>query len=236
MIQQIISKTVIVLISASLLITVGCKKEKSNANSNIFGADYDGNIYKTIQIGNQVWMAENLRTTHYSNGDAISSTSPSTLNISSKPYPHFEWSYGGNDSNVTYYGYGKLYTWYSVTDSRNVCPTGFHVPDTTEWNTLITYLGGDSIAGGKMKTAADTVHWLNPNTGATNSSGFSALPGGYRDYFGTFYDKYYHAHFWSSTLIDSSNVWTRTLGDSVKTVIRSSNSKYNGLSVRCVRD
>jgi uncharacterized protein (TIGR02145 family) len=100
--------------------------------------DIDRDIYKTVTIGTQVWMAENLKTTKYSNGDSIGTTTPATLDITTEKTPKYRWSYGGEESNVA--KYGRLYTWYAATDSRNVCPTGWHVPTDAEWTTLTNYL------------------------------------------------------------------------------------------------
>jgi uncharacterized protein (TIGR02145 family) len=147
--------------------------------------DIDGNVYKTVTIGTQVWMGENLKTTKYRNGDLIRTTIPATKGIESEPTAKYQWAYDGNESNVA--TYGRLYTWYAVTDKRNVCPTGWHVPTDIEWTTLTTYLGGVRVAGGKLKETG-TTHWQYPNTGATNETGFTALPSGYRDSDGTYGD------------------------------------------------
>lgn len=100
--------------------------------------DIDGNAYRTITIGTQVWMAENLKTTRYRNGDLIETTTPATLDIEGERTPEYQWAYDGNESNVA--TYGRLYTWYVATDSRNVCPTGWHVPSDDEWIVLTDYL------------------------------------------------------------------------------------------------
>ena len=121
--------------------------------------DIDGNVYNTVTIGTQVWMKENLKVTKYRNGDAIGITTPATLDIWGETSPRYQWAYDGNESNVA--TYGRLYTWYAVTDSRGVCPTGWHVPTDSEWTTLTDYLGGESVAGGKMKEAG-TTHWNSP--------------------------------------------------------------------------
>ena len=120
--------------------------------------DIDGNVYNTVTIGTQVWMAENLKTTKYRNGDLIGTTTPATLDISGESYTKYQWAYDGNESNVA--TYGRLYTWYAVTDTRNVCPTGWHVPTDAEWTTLTTFLGGESVAGGKLKETG-TTHWAS---------------------------------------------------------------------------
>ena len=113
-----------------------------------------------------------------------------------KATPKYQWAYDGNESNVA--TYGRLYTWYAVTDSRNVCPTGWHVPTDAEWTTLTTFLGGENVAGGKLKETG-TTHWTTPNTGATNETGFTALPSGYRYIDGTFLTIFSMGIWWSST-------------------------------------
>ena len=160
--------------------------------------DIDGNTYQTVKIGNQWWIAENLNVTHYQNGDAIPNVTDSAAwwGLTSGAYCN----YNNDAANVAVYG--RLYNWYAVHDSRNIAPAGWHVPSDAEWQTLVDYLGGDPVAGGKMKEAG-TTHWISPNTGATNESGFSGLPGGYRHTDGYYYDISYSASFWTFTESDS---------------------------------
>lgn len=198
--------------------------------------DIDGNVYNTVIIGTQIWMAQNLKTTKYRNGDVIGTTTPATLNISNSttyPTPIYQWAYGGIESNVA--TYGRLYTWYAVKDSRKVCPIGWHLPSDTEWNTLITYLGGVNVAGGKLKETGST-HWKTPNTGATNSSGFTALPKGDRVDSGEFLSMGEYGYWWSSTEYDTSNSWylyIRSLsGDTGLSKYRNG----SGFAVRCLKD
>src|SRR5688500_14669040 len=129
-----------------LILVSSCKKDNETPAT---VTDIEGNVYHTVTIGTQVWMAENLKTTKYRNGDLIGTTIPATLDISSESAPKYQWAYNGEESIVA--TYGRLYTWYAVTDSRNVCPTGWHVPSDAEWTTLTTYLGGESVAGDKLK-------------------------------------------------------------------------------------
>jgi len=139
--------------------------------------DIDGNVYQTVKIGNQWWMMENLKVTSYRNGEAIPNVTDTTewYNLTTGAYCYYD-----NDAyNTTIYG--RLYNWYSINDSRSIAPTGWHVPTDEEWTTVINYLGGESVAGGKLKENG-TTHWTSPNNGATNESGFSALPGGYRHF------------------------------------------------------
>jgi uncharacterized protein (TIGR02145 family) len=154
--------------------------------------DIDGNVYETIQIGTQWWIKENLRTTHFRNGDPIPLVTDDTAwaGLSTPAYCE----YGNDPANVT--DYGRLYNWYAVADSRYIAPQGWHVATDEEWKQLEMYLGMSqseanltgirgTVEGGKLKEAG-TVHWQSPNTGATNESGFTALPGGYRFIFGSF--------------------------------------------------
>jgi len=194
--------------------------------------DIDGNEYETILIGDQVWMAENLKVTHYRNREAISTKHNQTewLYLLTGAYAVFN----DNVTNATTYGY--LYNWYAVDDSRNIAPEGWHVPTDDEWQTLVDYLGGESVAGGKLKEAG-TSHWSSPNTGATNESGFTALPGGYRyGSIGNFYDMGNYDYFWSSTEYGSFSAWARLLGYDTSVVGHNGGNKRYGFSVRCVRD
>ena len=195
--------------------------------------DIDGNVYNTVTIGTQVWMKENLKVTKYRNGDAIGITTPATLDIWGETSPRYQWAYDGNESNVA--TYGRLYTWYAVTDSRGVCPTGWHVPTDSEWTTLTDYLGGESVAGGKMKEAG-TTHWNSPNTSADNSSGFTALPCGYRTYRGSFVHIGVYGYWWSATEYDATYAWDRYLYYISGNANRNYNEKHYGFSIRCVRD
>ena len=130
--------------------------------------------------------------------------------------------------------YGALYNWYAV-NSGKLCPKGWHVPGDAEWTTLTTFLGGTSMAGGKMKETG-TAQWSSPNTGATNESGFSGFPGGYRDTGGTFGGIYYYGYWWSSTEYTASNAWSRRLSYDYVDVSRLYYGKKSGFSIRCLRD
>jgi uncharacterized protein (TIGR02145 family) len=192
--------------------------------------DIDGNIYYTVKIGKQVWMAENLKTTKYQNGDLIGTTSPATLDISSETAPKYQWAYNGDENNVA--TLGRLYTFYAITDSRGVCPVGWHIPSNQEWTTLTTYLGGTGIAGGKLKETG-TTHWLSPNTGATNETGFTAIPAGMRTFDGYFS---YFARWWSATEAWTGVAYGRTMNSSNAEVYTNLLDEMDGYSVRCVKD
>lgn len=195
--------------------------------------DSEGNVYQTIGIGAQVWMAENLRTTRYSNGDSIGTTTPATMQLSEDLTHKYQWAYGSDERNVAVYG--RLYTWDAATDSRNVCPAGWHVFSNEDWSTLLIYLGDSEDTGGKLKEAG-TTHWQSPNTGATNETGFSALPGGGRDGMGTFYGLGSKGFWWSSSGSLASLASYRALNYNNRTLYNYSIYKYYGFSVRCLRD
>ena len=193
--------------------------------------DIDSNIYPTVKIGDQWWMAENLKVTRYRNGDDIPIVTDDTEweNLTTGAYCN----YNNNSDNADIYG--RLYNWYAVNDSRNIAPLGWHVPSDGEWQTLIVYLGGESVAGGKLKETG-TTHWNSSNEGATNESGFTALPGGYRSINGYFYYLGYNAYFWSSAEYSSNGAWSRKLLCSTADVGRDLYDKRGGFSVRLVRD
>jgi uncharacterized protein (TIGR02145 family) len=198
-------------------------------NSNTV-TDIDGNVYKTVQIGTQVWMAENLKTTRYRNGDPIRTnlTDAAWSAVSTGAYA----VYNNDAANNT--TYGKLYNWYAVVDSRNLCPVGWHIPSDAEWTTLENFLGGDGIAGGKMKAVSNL--WQSPNKGATNESGFSGLPGGFRDSIFTYDYVGNYGYWWSSTEGSTASAWFRYLGYGDGISARGNHYKRNGFSVRCLRD
>ncbi len=215
-----------------LILTNSCKKDNPTlpviTTSTV--TDVEGNIYYTVTIGTQVWMKENLKTTKYRNGDLIGTTTPATLDITSESTPKYQWAYDGNESNVA--TYGRLYTGYAMTDTRNVCPTGWHVPAESDWTTLTSYLGGISVAGGKLKETG-TTHWLYPNTGATNESGFGALPGGHRNIDGTYAEIGSYGTWWSPT--EGVQAFLLVIGfDGI--VFSGYYNKHNGYSVRCLKD
>ncbi len=199
----------------------------------IASADTDGNHYPVVTIGTQTWMAGNLQTTKYSNGDPIPNVTDSAdwKNLTMGAYCWY------NNDEATYGStYGALYNWYAVNNTKNLCPTGWHVPTVAEWETFTDFLGGDSIAGGPLKETG-TAHWNSPNTGATNSSGFTALPGGGRNSSnGNFYNIGYGGYWWSSTAYSTTTAWLWLLNYSYSNVNRGSSNKNSGFSVRCLRD
>ncbi len=193
--------------------------------------DIDGNIYQTVKIGDQWWMAENLKVTHYRNGDAIPKVTDADQWFILNTGAYCIYNNDINNADT----YGNLYNWYAVNDSRNIAPSGWHMPSNAEWQTLIDYLGGESVTGGKLKETG-TTHWDSPNKGATNESGFAALPGGYRYDNGFFYSLGGFANFWSSSELDSGYAWYQRLYYDITDVGHVSYSKKGGFSVRLVRD
>lgn len=194
--------------------------------------DIDGNIYKIVKVGEQWWMTSNLKTSRYSNGDLIGTTTLDTLDISETSTPKFQWVYAGKESNGN--TYGRFYTWHAATDGRCICPSGWQIPSDNDWKTLIDFLGEGTIAGGRMKVTGISF-WQSPNLGATNSSGFSALPGGYRSYNGTYYDMGSYGYWWSSKTGSKKLAQYFTLGFKSKAVGSYNVDKAYGFSVRCVK-
>ena len=194
-------------------------------------SDVDGNSYATVKIGTQCWTQSNLTVSKYRNGDTIPNITDGTqwwqMNTSSTG----AWCNNGNNTNLGTI-YGKLYNWYAVSDSRGLCPMGWHVPTDMDWTILMNYLGGQSVAGEAMKS---TTGWLN-NRNGTNSSGFTALPGGWRYPGGGFYCCSWDGSWWSSSVAGSGIAWYRSLDWSNAVVGVGTTDMRNGLSVRCVRD
>jgi uncharacterized protein (TIGR02145 family) len=183
--------------------------------------DADGNIYNTVIIGSQVWMAENLRTTKYYDGTST---------------PAVTWF---NDDIINKEIYGGLYSFYWHIASGKLCPIGWHIPSDEEWTSLSNFLGGESVAGGKLKEIG-TTHWSNPNTGATNEAGFTGLPGGYRSEWGNYYGLGLTGSWWSSTFnyksAEFQYYWGRSLSYDNATLIRNSIEYLSRRSVRCIKD
>jgi uncharacterized protein (TIGR02145 family) len=202
-------------------------------------SDIDGNIYKTIQIGTQLWMAENLKTTKYNEGTLIPNVTDNTewCNLTTPGY-----SWYNNDAASYKDTYGALYNWHAVV-TGDLCPAGWHVPADTEWSTLITYLGGEDVTGVKL-TETGITHLLSYMTGTTNESGFTGLPGGSR----YFYESYLAPVIIFSEIQASASWWSATedgvlnarrvliYWDDVFYVVQSAINKIDGMSVRCLKD
>jgi len=207
--------------------------------------DFDGNIYHTVKIGTQTWMVENLKVTHYRNGEIIPNVTDSMQwgKLITGAYCNYN-----NDTNLAKI-YGRLYNFYSVMDSRNLCPINWHVPSNAEWNILEKYLDSkfdttlvydfkNAIGGGLKETG--TMHWRSPNKGATNSSAFSALPGGFRntmsDFPADFRNLTYCGYWWASTVFNYILGRTRYISWEGSFISKSGGNFESGQSVRCIKD
>jgi uncharacterized protein (TIGR02145 family) len=204
--------------------------------------DGDTNYYPVVQIGTQLWMAENLKTTSYNDGTAIPNITDNTAWAALTKGACCD--YGNIPANSIIYG--RMYNWFAVDNNaatkdasnggKNVCPTGWHVPGISEWGTLLGFLGGEYVAGGKLKETG-TVHWLTPNYFATDEVGFTALPGGYRVRYG---DTYAYlgtwGYWWSSIVASDTYIWFISMTNGHPWVSISHYELQDGYSVRCIRD
>lgn len=237
---------------ASVILFLSCKKESSNPTNNTtnnptsnpstaiakYGngiTDIEGNTYKSTIIGKQEWMAENLKVSKYNDGTSIPQSTDSLEWIELKTGA---WCYYNNEvSNNN--KFGKLYNWYALSPTtngnKNVCPTGWHVPTYNEWDSLIKFLGGDEVAGGKMKEVG-LQHWNSPNKDATNSSLFTGLPGGYRHNDGYFKFVGTNGYWWSSSQPASYAAWYHYISYENGYEDYFDEDKGIGMSVRCLKD
>ena len=238
------------LIAMVASLFMNCKKEEAKAqenpctgisdalfNQNVnYGSvtDRDGNVYKTVTIGTQTWMAENLRTTKFRNGDNIPKIVDNSVWANQSKSAYCDYS-NTSDQNQTA-TYGRLYNWYAVADSRNIAPEGWHVPTEADMATLVAYLGGEVTAGSKIKEVG-TTHWISQSPGVTNETGFTALPAGNRDgNGGNFRNKRNDFYCWISKTT-GNNVWFMYIGcDNNEFKAFNDVYKQNGFSVRCVKD
>lgn len=228
----------IVRVSGAILLIIlihSCKKDDDETIK-----DGDNNVYTSVKIGTQEWIVENLKTTMYNDGTSIPHVTNEAAwsNLSTPAYCWYNNDAAISQNNVSItYGdiYGALYNWEAV-NTNKLCPLGWHVPTDVEWTTLTNYLGGESIAGGKLKEAGIT-HWNDPNTGATNETIFTALPGGIRVYDGKF-DKVGQIGFWwsSTTSEDINNSWGYSMWYYASYNNRGSVRKNWGISVRCLKN
>jgi uncharacterized protein (TIGR02145 family) len=215
-------------------------------NFMVFGQGKTNESYKQIKIGTQVWMAENLNAGTYRDGTAIlkASSDQDWENALDGEKPIWcYYDYNPAMENI----YGKLYNWYAVNDKRGICPEGWHIPSVDEWQILIDFLGGDNIAGAKLKESG-TSHWDSPNSSATNKSGFSALPGGGKDTRNARFDDPAKSYgmWWTSTAkggevrgsdgSDLSSAWYFSLTAYQNNINKFENSKGASYSVRCMKD
>lgn len=220
-------KTIYKLFGVLLLPLVfhSCKKENNNIVK-----DIDGNLYTSIAIGTQIWMIENLKTTHFTDGSEIPLITNS-LTWSNLNTPGFCWY--NNDESTYKNPYGALYNWFAV-NTGNLCPTGWHVPTKDDWVVLVTYLEGHNYTGGKLKEMG-TTHWADPNLGATNESGFTGLPGGLC-YEGHFILLGLTGDWWTTTPGNSEMVYCFELAYDFGTYFLPFTDKKYGCSVRCLKD
>lgn len=192
--------------------------------------DQDGNNYKTVRIGNQIWMAENLRTTKYNDGTSIPMVVDKNAWIVLST-PAYCWY---NNDTIFKNSYGALYNGFTI-NTNKLCPSGWHVSTDAEWTALVERLGGENSAGGKLKESG-TINWSDPNLGATNESGFSALPGGTRYTNGLFFSNKTAGYWWTTSRSKELNGWYRSLNNSTSAVSKNYHDSTNGFSVRCVRN
>ena len=190
--------------------------------------------YRTVKIGSQVWMAENLDVATFRNGDLIQEarTVQEWVDAGVKGVP--AWCYYANDYQNTG-KYGRLYNGFAMKDPRGLASIGWHIPSDDEWKVLTDYLGDILIAGGRMKEIGFS-NWNSPNTAATNSSGFSAIPGGLRHYDGSFLSLGNEAYWWSSTNSSSGSFWIRWCDFVSENINRGGHNGMRGIAVRCVKD
>lgn len=229
------SNLIFCLAGGFLLLAVGCKKDAAKTTVDYTGqkgtvTDVDGNVYQTIGIGTQVWMAENLKTTKFSDGTPIPLvTSPYEWGIET---PHYCWY--NNDEAAYKNTYGALYNWYAVNTGK-LAPAGWHVPSDEEWRVLMQFAGGFNSASDKLREA-DTIHWQSPNTGATDATGFRALPGGGRFDVGQFFSLRSAGFWWSSEEWMSGTIFAYRWKLTTTSIESYADYKPYGFSVRCVRN
>jgi uncharacterized protein (TIGR02145 family) len=220
--------TYTLLLGVLVIFVISCRKDEKNPDP---VTDIEGNIYKTVKVGTQVWIAENLKTARYNDGTDIPLITDSTMwrNLLAPGYCWY------NNDETTYKDpYGAIYNGYAVSNGQ-LCPVGWHVPEREEWKKLWEFLG-DSISGGGKLKEAGTIHWRTPNKGANNSSGFTALAAGIRYFEGTFSSVLCYTSIWSATETGTNDQWYVGLYYGDASVIMDHRSKKHGFSVRCIKD
>jgi uncharacterized protein (TIGR02145 family) len=220
--------TVLNFLLAVILIIAGCTKEEKPPDP---VADMEGNSYKTVKIGTQIWMAENLKSTKYNDGTEIALV-PLAKAWNDVLTGAYCW-YNNDDAQYRDV-YGALYNGYTVMQGK-LCPSGWHIPSREEWQLLRDFLGDTTKAGGKLKESG-TDHWLSPNKGADNSTGFNALGAGIRYFEGTFSSSQSFSGIWSSTESSQSNLWSTSLYYGDASLGINLRSRKYGFSVRCLKD
>jgi uncharacterized protein (TIGR02145 family) len=194
-------------------------------------SDADGNNYTVVKIDKQIWMAENLKTSKYNDSSIIPNVTDPTV-WTALTTPAHCW-YNNDSVGFKASGYGALYNWYAV-NTGNLCPADWHVPDDNVWTILTNFLGGETVAGGKLKDTGAN-HWVATSAGCTNSSGFTAFGAGWRDLY-SFYYGGYGGIWWSSGEADTANAWYRGMYYYYNSVENKNGSKVKGFSVRCLKD
>jgi uncharacterized protein (TIGR02145 family) len=215
-------------LGALLIVNAGCKKNNPPLNP---VTDTEGNTYKTVKIGTQVWMAENLKTTKYNDETDIPLVADA-LAWSNLTAPGYCWY--ANDAASFKDTYGAIYNGYTVVTGK-LCPEGWHVPEKKDWHVLREFLGDSAKGGGKLKEAG-TAHWLSPNKGADNSSGFTALAAGLRYFEGTFSSLLSYTCIWSASEVAEDEIWYTGLYFAEASFIMDHRNKKHGFSVRCLKD
>lgn len=220
-----------------LILVLSCSNEETKTKNQQVSRPTAPIQNGEVRIGTQVWMTKNLNVSRYRNGDLIPQVIDPAVwdGLTTGAWCYYE----NNTANGKIYG--KLYNWYAVIDPRGLSPIGWHVPSDAEWTTLTNFLGGQSVAGGKMKATgtiqSNTGLWGSPNVGAINSCGFTGLPGGDRIASGGFFLNIGNAGFWwSSSEFNTTISWSRVLGYNSNAITRDFDTKKVGLSVRCIKD
>ncbi|MFW0716661.1 fibrobacter succinogenes major paralogous domain-containing protein [Pedobacter sp. N23S346] len=207
-----------------ITIVYGC------GNSDTF-TDIDGNIYHSVQIGKQTWMVENLKTTRFRNGDTIAQQDTKT-GWKATDLPAYS-AYNLENSNIK--DYGLLYNWYCIGDKREIAPKGWRIPTETDLNELLQFIGSDTIAATLLKEAGN-LHWLPSPTTGTNSTGFSARPGGYRDVNGNFYMRQSNGYYWTTQGSFEMYHWSSRVFQAFANIQRDPVFMKYGFSIRCIKD
>jgi uncharacterized protein (TIGR02145 family) len=240
--KLVIMKMIKLFVAICLITLASCQKDDISSNNTV--KDIDGNIYHTVTIGTQVWMSENLKTTHYSNGEPLIDGT-GVGDLTTGDYTTKYWFVYDNDLSYKE-DRGLMYTWAAVVNGsqasnhnpsnvQGICPCGWHVPSDAEWDELINLNGGASAASGKLKETG-TTHWWSPNTGASNESSFSAIPSGDRHYNGSYDNLGAAARYWVTDQNDATQGKVNYLDYNNTTVFKSPLMKNFAISVRCVKD
>jgi len=224
-----------VFITAMLVTSCGGGEGNESPSSNEVTSSNESVSSNEVTIGTQVWMTQNLDVDKFRNGEVIPEAKTQGEWKAYGDAGEAAWCYYNNDS-ANGVIYGKLYNWYAVSDSRGLAPVGYHIPSDAEWTILTDYLGGAEKAGAKMKSKQGWAVDGNPNVWGTNTSGFSGLPGGYRNYNGAFASIGESGYWWSYTELGTNSAWVCGLDSSVGVVNGGVNNKGLGFSVRCLRD